>query len=176
MFYYSFYGWYFQSFLVESSIFLPIWHWTSAAWFRASCSLLVSFSPIFLNSSKVIRADKFNIDNLIILEREKPLKVQFFFPEKRDNQGLSPFHPRKIIVIRECPLLSPETISLALEIRYLHSNLVEKYLLTEAFGGSRIWNFYLLIWGNGGSEIRRESWKMKWRWKDLNPGQCWPLK
>ena len=38
--------------------------------------------------------------------------VPFPAPEKGDNRGLSPFHPRKIIVIGECPLLSPEGILL----------------------------------------------------------------
>ena len=38
--------------------------------------------------------------------------IPFPAPEKGDNGGLSPFHPRKIIVIRECPLLSSEAISL----------------------------------------------------------------
>ena len=33
--------------------------------------------------------------------------VPFPAPEKGDNWGLSPFHPRIIIVIGECPLLSP---------------------------------------------------------------------
>ena len=33
--------------------------------------------------------------------------VPFPAPEKGDNRGLSPFHPRIIIVIGECPLLSP---------------------------------------------------------------------
>ena len=33
--------------------------------------------------------------------------VPFPAPEKGDNQGLSPFHPRMIIVVGECPLLSP---------------------------------------------------------------------
>ena len=33
--------------------------------------------------------------------------VPFPAPEKGDNQGLSPFHPRIIIVVGECPLLSP---------------------------------------------------------------------
>jgi hypothetical protein len=37
--------------------------------------------------------------------------VPFPAPEKGDNRGLSPFHPRKKIVIGECPLLSPEAIS-----------------------------------------------------------------
>ena len=38
--------------------------------------------------------------------------IPFPAPEKRDNRGLPSFHPRKIIVIGECPLLSPEGISL----------------------------------------------------------------
>ena len=33
--------------------------------------------------------------------------IPFPAPEKGDNRGLSPFHPRIIIVIGECPLLSP---------------------------------------------------------------------
>ena len=33
--------------------------------------------------------------------------VPFPAPEIGDNRGLSPFHPRIIIVIGECPLLSP---------------------------------------------------------------------
>ena len=33
--------------------------------------------------------------------------VPFPAPEKGDNRGLSPFHPRMIIVVGECPLLSP---------------------------------------------------------------------
>ena len=33
--------------------------------------------------------------------------IPFPAPEIGDNQGLSPFHPRIIIVIGECPLLSP---------------------------------------------------------------------
>ena len=33
--------------------------------------------------------------------------VPFPAPEKGDNRGLSPFHPRIIIVIGECPLLPP---------------------------------------------------------------------
>ena len=33
--------------------------------------------------------------------------VPFPAPEKGDNWGLSPFHPRIIIVIGECPLLPP---------------------------------------------------------------------
>jgi hypothetical protein len=38
--------------------------------------------------------------------------VPFPAPEKRDNRGLPPFHPKKIIVIGECPLLSPGAIFL----------------------------------------------------------------
>ena len=33
--------------------------------------------------------------------------IPFPAPEKGDNGGLSPFHPWIIIVIGECPLLSP---------------------------------------------------------------------
>ena len=33
--------------------------------------------------------------------------VPFPAPEKEDNRVLSPFHPQIIIVIGECPLLSP---------------------------------------------------------------------
>ena len=35
------------------------------------------------------------------------IAVPFPAPEKGDNRGLSPFHPRIIIVIGECPLLPP---------------------------------------------------------------------
>ena len=64
--------------------------------------------------------------------------------------------------------------------------LVDIQWLSEAFGGARIWNFDIkqqmaahhLPFGERWeisnrlvTEIKRERWKMKWRWGDLNPGQ-----
>ena len=67
------------------------------------------------NSCKVRAGKKTaHTNSLINMSREdKTIEsaVPFPAPEKGDNRGLSPFHPRKIIVIGECPLLSPEGIS-----------------------------------------------------------------
>ena len=54
--------------------------------------------------------DKFQFLFHTVLGREdKTIEsaVPFPAPEKGDNRGLSPFHPRMIIVVGECPLLSP---------------------------------------------------------------------
>ena len=44
---------------------------------------------------------------LIREDKTIEIAVPFPAPEKGDNRGLSPFHPRIIIVIGECPLLPP---------------------------------------------------------------------
>ena len=46
-------------------------------------------------------------DNLSREDKTIESAVPFPAPEKGDNRGLSPFHPRMIIVVGECPLLSP---------------------------------------------------------------------
>ena len=49
------------------------------------------------------------IVHLVVSREDKTIEsaVPFPAPEKGDNRGLSPFHPRMIIVVGECPLLSP---------------------------------------------------------------------
>ena len=48
-------------------------------------------------------------DNTVWSREDKTIEsaVSFPAPEKGDNRRLSPFHPRMIIVVGECPLLSP---------------------------------------------------------------------
>ena len=66
-----------------------------------------------LNISCHIQQLIFSSSNLIFsfiwTREDKTIEsaVPFPAPEKGDNRGLSPFHPRMIIVVGECPLLSP---------------------------------------------------------------------
>ena len=50
-----------------------------------------------------------NSEGVVLTREDKTIEsaVPFPAPEIGDNWGLSPFHPRIIIVIGECPLLSP---------------------------------------------------------------------
>ena len=69
-----------------------------------------------LNTSELspIAVHIINDANVLTCREDKTIEsaVPSPAPEKGDNRGLSPFHPRKIIAIGECSLLSPEAISL----------------------------------------------------------------
>ena len=53
-----------------------------------------------------------SVQKWVFIREEKTIEsaIPFSAPEKKNKQGLSPFHPQKIFVIGECLLLSPETV------------------------------------------------------------------
>ena len=68
----------------------------------------------FLLSISEKNPNPFKLSLNVLNRKDKTIEraVPFPAPVKGDNRGLSPFHPRKIIVFGECPLLSPEAIFL----------------------------------------------------------------
>ena len=66
--------------------------------------------PLWFISNTGKEKEKLDYFYTVLAREDKTIEIAVPFPapEKGDNRGLSPFHPRIIIVIGECPLLSPE--------------------------------------------------------------------
>ena len=70
---------------------------------------LIMVYQLFINTKLSKMCGLWKTSNKTFIREDKTIEsaVPFPAPEKGDNRGLSPFHPRIIIVIGECPLLSP---------------------------------------------------------------------
>ena len=65
--------------------------------------------PLWFISNTGKEKEKLDYLYTVLAREDKTIEIAVPFPapEKGDNRGLSPFHPRIIIIIRECPLLPP---------------------------------------------------------------------